>query len=45
MRPYVQEVFFNPSDGSTNTKFVVSQTLPSGLTLESQIVEILSYEP
>jgi hypothetical protein len=44
MRPYVQHVFFNPADGSTNTKFVTATTLPSGARLDSQIVEIVSYE-
>jgi hypothetical protein len=43
MRPYVNQVFFNPADGSTNTKFVMATTLPSGRTLDSQIVEVVSY--
>jgi hypothetical protein len=43
MRPYSKRVFFNPSDGSTNTKFVVSTQLPDGRRLDSQIVEIVSY--
>lgn len=43
MRPYVQQVFFNPSDGSTNTKFVVSTELASRLSVDSQIIEIVSY--
>lgn len=44
MRPYSKRVFFNPSDGSTNTKFVVSTPLANGASLDSQIVEIVSYE-
>lgn len=43
MRPYVRQVFFNPADGSTNTKFVMATALPAGGTLDSQIVEIVSY--
>jgi hypothetical protein len=44
MRPYVENVFFNPSDGSTNTKFVVATPLPSGEYLDSQIIEVVSYD-
>jgi hypothetical protein len=44
LRPYVKQVFFNPADGSTNTKFVETTCLPSGLQLDSRIVEIVSYE-
>jgi hypothetical protein len=44
MRPYVDQVFFNPADRSTNTKFVVSTRIPTGEEIDSQIVEILSYE-
>ncbi|MGD8324555.1 MAG: hypothetical protein PVF50_09320 [Gammaproteobacteria bacterium] len=44
MRPYVQQVFFNPSDSSTNTKFVVATDLGGGLSVDSQIIEIVSYE-
>jgi hypothetical protein len=43
IRPYVQQVFFNPSDGSTNTKFVVATDLGSRLSVDSQIIEIVSY--
>lgn len=44
MRPYSRQVFFNPSDGSTNTKFVVSTPLANGMAINSQIVEIVSYQ-
>jgi len=44
MRPYVQQVFFNPSDGSTNTKFVVATDIGCGVRLDSSIIEIISYE-
>lgn len=44
MRPYVRKAFYNPSDGSTNTKFVMSTEIGSGQKLDSQIVEVISYE-
>jgi len=44
MRPYSRQVFYNPADGSTNTKFVTTACLPSGRRIDSQIVEIVSYD-
>ena len=44
IRPYVDQVFFNPADNSANTKFVVSTQLPSGREIDSQIIEVISYD-
>jgi hypothetical protein len=44
IRPYADRVSFNPAEGSTNTKFVVRTTTPSGEKIDSQILEILSYQ-
>jgi len=44
MHPYVEQVIYNPSDNSTNTKFVVSTALPTGERINSQLVEVISYD-
>ena len=44
MRPYTDKVVFHPADESHNSKFVVATPLPSGLSVDSNIIEIISYD-
>ena len=44
MRPYTDKVVFNPADESHNSKFVVATLLQSGLAVDSNIIEIISYD-